>query len=167
MRTPSPEEGRSFSSEPAVLSVLPSHQKTKAKQMSQNFWPHHSLVTDVRSHPVPDLPKLWPMLPLFFFFLNSPHVQSELDFLFVACIVEIPSFICRFFDGHNTFLIFSRFLAFHRLVQVLVLTIHGFPFGSIYSVEKRPGRRRASTLRSLEAGLHHHQQTLLLLYRQP
>ena len=75
------------------------------------------------------------------FYMSSPQVQSKcgscLDVRFGACITVIHFFICRFSHGpqHFGLRVFSRFLAFHRLVQVHVLIKHGFPLWSVISVE--------------------------------
>ena len=68
--------------------------------------------------------------------MDCPKVQSYLgshfDFLFVARVMEINCCFLWVFHGptHFDLLVFSRFLAFNRLVQVLVLTVRGFPLWS-------------------------------------
>ena len=56
----------------------------------------------------------------------QPEWVSRLNFFWVACVIKVHSCVFGFCRGpQRRFL--SRFLAFHRMVHVLVVVMHGFP----------------------------------------
>ena len=67
----------------------------------------------------------------------QPSLGSRPDFLFVARVAEInPSiFFASCNPQHFNLVVFPGFLVFLRLVQVLVLTRHGFPLWSFDSLK--------------------------------
>ena len=85
------------------------------------------------------------------FQMDNPEVQPHLGALAmvsigVARVTDINRSTFCSFQGSQHFglLVFPRFLACHRLMQVHVRIIHGFPLWSFESFKKWPGGRSAN-----------------------